>query len=70
MLELPLQTCYPLVYENKWLRLELSQLSIGANSRQDQFALQRKSINPSGSLNEGKDYAKVDETIIETLFKP
>jgi hypothetical protein len=70
MLELPLQTCYPLVYENKWLRLELSQLSIGANSRQDQFAMQRESINASSSLNKGKDYAKMDETIIENRFKP
>jgi len=50
--------------------LELSQLSIGANSRQDQFAMQKKSVNASGSPNKGKDYAKMHETIIENLFKP
>ena len=45
------------------LELELSQLSIGANSRPDQFAMQRESINVPDSLNKRKDYAKVEEAI-------
>jgi len=51
------------------LELELSQLSIGANSRPDQFAMQRESINVPDSLNKRKDYAEMDETIIEILFR-
>ena len=60
---------YPLVYENKWLRLELSQLSIGANNRKKQFAVQRDYSHVLSSLSKRKDYAKMDKTVIEILFR-
>ena len=51
------------------LELELSQLSIGANSRPDQFAMQSESINESDSQNKRKVYANMAGTDIRNLFR-